>query len=76
MNLKDLTGADFDQIAVQYDGVLRYYTYKSGKGWRYQDAYGKWVSNDDVTISYGKGLWYKPNSNTTIDWSTRMASEL
>ena len=70
VSLKDLTGANFDQIAVQVDGgVLRYYTYKSGKGWRYQDSSGGWVSNDNVTIPFGRGLWYKPDSATTINWS-------
>ena len=71
VNLKDLSGANFDQIAVQVDGILRYYTYKIGKGWRYQDSDGAWVS-DNVTIQLGRGLWYKPASDTTIDWSNGM----
>ena len=63
-----------DQIVVQVDGKLRYYTYKEGKGWRYQNEDGSWNS-DPLTIAAGQGLWYKsavpaPEGETvrTIAW--------
>ena len=72
VDLKDLEAATDDQIVVQENGALRYYTFKEGKGWRYTNG-GKWVANGLVTIKPGQGLWYKPATAKTIDWSTGKA---
>lgn len=58
---------NFDQIVIQVAGKLRYYTYKSGKGWRYQKDNGAWCS-DPPCIEAGQGLWYKAASGGTIQW--------
>ena len=70
----EFAAASFDQIVVQVDGKLRYYTYKYEKGWRYQNAEGTWISASP-RIAAGQGLWYKsavpaPEGETvrTIAW--------
>ena len=72
VDLKDLEAETGDQIVVQDNGALRYYTFKEVKGWRYTEN-GKWVANGHVTIKPGQGLWYKPATAKTIDWSTGKA---
>lgn len=71
-SLKELEGATGDQIVVQVDGALRYYNYKSGKGWRYTKTDGTWSKPDDepLEIAAGHGFWYRPATDKTIDWST------
>lgn len=71
-SLKNLTGATGDQIVVQVDGGLRYYSYKEGKGWRYTTKDGTWSNpaTDPLTIAAGHGFWYRPATDKTIDWST------
>lgn len=54
----EFAAASLDQIVVQVDGKLRYYTYKYEKGWRYQKADGTWISASPK-IAAGQGLWYK-----------------
>lgn len=60
--------SDGEQVVVQVNGKLRYYTYKSGKGWRYTTG-GKWSSNP-LTIAAGQGFWYRAVGSKTIDWNT------
>ena len=67
-----IEGKDGDQIIVQVDGLLRYYTYTTDKGWRYKEK-GQWKSYP-LVIKAGQGFWYKYAStdseeNTkTIHW--------
>ena len=70
IGLDTIKGKDGDQIVVQVDGLLRYYTYTTDNGWRYKEK-GKWKS-DSLVIKAGQGFWYKYASteeNTkTIQW--------
>ena len=72
VSLKDLTSGELDQIIVQIDGKLRYYTYKSAKGgWRYQKG-TKWSDPaiDPLKIVPGQGFWYKSTAGgKSIDWA-------
>ena len=74
VSLANLKGTTGDQIVLPLedeDGKLRYYTYKDGKGWRYQTSTGAWSipANDPLKVAVGKGIWCKPASNLTIDWN-------
>lgn len=70
----EFAGNNFDEIIVQVGGKLRYYTYKSGKGWRYQKDGGAWSTPttedaDKLVISAGQGFWYNNGgSEATINW--------
>ena len=68
VHLKTLTGAKGDQIIVQVDGKLRYYSWK-GK-WAYQASDGTIVDTDNIAIQPGQGLWYKKASAGTINWGS------
>ena len=74
VSLAALTSSDGDQIIVQNEGMLRYYTYKPGKGWRYQIGMA-WSNPEDnpLTIAPGRGFWYKSKSDAdkTINWGTQ-----
>lgn len=61
-----------EQVVVQVNGKLRYWTYKSGKGWRYTTSAGTWStpSSNPLTIAAGQGFWYRATGSKTIDWST------
>lgn len=70
----EFAGNDYDDIIVQVDGKLRYYTYKSGKGWRYWKADGTLsdpitVAAEKLVISAGQGFWWNHGgTETTINW--------
>lgn len=72
VSLAGLASSDLDQIIVQVDGALRYYTYKSSKGWRYQKGTA-WSKPDDepLKIAPGQGFWYKSTSAGTIKWTNQ-----
>ncbi len=72
-SLKELEGEEGDQIVVQVDGKLRYWTYKeSVQGWCYvKDNHTRSdPANEPLEIKAGQGFWYRPKTARTIDWST------
>ena len=70
VNLNTLKVGMRDQIAIQVDGKFRYYMYMDNTyGWCYQQENGVWLQNVDVPVALGQGIWFKPTSNTTINWS-------
>lgn len=73
VSLAGLTSADLDQIIVQKEGKLRYYTYKSSKGgWRYQKGTAWSVPADEpLKIAPGQGFWYKSATAKSIDWTNK-----
>ena len=69
-NIAGLSGANGDQIVVQNGSALKYYTYNTTKGgWCITDK-GKLTKQDTLSIPAGHGFWYKPASDTVINWST------
>ena len=71
VQLKTLKGTKGDQIIVQVGGKLRYYSYNR-EMWTYQDpTTGERVTDDNVEIKPGQGLWYKNASNEDlpINWA-------
>ena len=63
---------DGDQVVVQVNGKLRYYTYKGSKGgWRYTTSAGKWSvpSTDRLTIAAGQGFWFRSATAKNISWT-------
>ena len=71
VSLGELKSADFDQIIVQHEGKLRYYTYKDSKGgWRYQkETVWSDPSSEPLKIAPGQGFWYKSATAKSIVWS-------
>lgn len=73
VSLAGLESSDLDQIIVQVDGALRYYTYKKAKGgWRYQIG-TDWSKPDEkpLKIAPGQGFWYKSAEAKIINWTNK-----
>lgn len=73
VSLAGLESSDLDQIIVQVDGALRYYTYKGAKGgWRYQIG-TDWSKPDTkpLKIAPGQGFWYKSDEARIINWTNK-----
>ena len=66
-----------DQVAIQIDGSIRYYTYMgSDGGWCYQNpSTGKVESNQPLPVDLCQGLWFKPAKTSTINWGTGAITE-
>ena len=76
-NAQDSGFENGEQVVVQVDGKLRYWTYKSSKGgWRYTTSAGTWSNpeTERLTIAAGQGFWYRASSPKSINWSTGKAA--
>ena len=76
-NAQDSGYDNGEQVVVQVNGKLRYYTYKSGKGgWYYvkDDGTRSNPENEALQIAAGQGFWYRASSSKTIDWSSGKAA--
>ena len=64
-----------DQVAIQIIGKFVYYTYMGdptdgGNGWCCKDENGETLTNQELPVALGQGLWFKPAANSTINWTT------
>ena len=74
-NAEDSGFANGEQVVVQVNGKLRYWTYKTSKGgWYYVKNEGTRSTGEPLTIAAGQGFWFRSTASKTINWSTGKAA--